>query len=1053
MLARLSAEIKRQLYMRNKTILALSIIAVLGLISITWFKGSFLINGLDRSVSPDRTAYFLRGFYVWDIFQLGGISVRTLAGLLPTNIFFYISGVVGLSLVASEQLWFYLLFVSAGFSMYFLSTTVYKGKYRQLVGLVSAIFFMFNPYTIISVVPQMWLYIIFLPLILGLFIKGLQEKKGIKYIIGFCLIWALTITSDYTNPKFLLFDLLPLLLYLFLYLLYHRSKVVVKGALRFTGLLSAVWLGLNAYWLMPTISSLGDVIASPLGAYSAIGTSRLSNYALSSAPLSGAFRLLGFWSLNANYEGLPYAYWAPTYNTALFIVIGFLIPILAFAFLLRRPTNLKKFFFVILAIAGLFMMNGSIPPLGWINTFLATHVPIWVDVFSSPYMFGGMYVAIAFAFLLAIFIPDLLDSKLIKKFFAFRKGPPFKYLLTGLILFLIIGLYAFPLWDGEVIYPGNSLMASNRYQIPSYYNDAKAWLSADSSDFRIFALPYSIIGYGAYNWAPAGFNGPDPTELLLGRSLIAGLTGQGLGLEAAQGFVNGSGVGVAKLLALMNVKYVIVHNDAAWSYIIGNNWYVSPTPNQIKTTLNNQTDFTYEKSFGQLDIYLNNLWAPMRVYDVSSSILLGGSQTQIAEMAEEPDFQINDSILALSNQLNSNQITNLPMDTVFITTPNLNMTYTPVSSVVEGQRIVYSLNTKVAAEARYYSGWKQIISTNGIGDKNMIVFSSPSACPYLSYFPEGFVNWSSYDSTLVYVASSSPLTVNSISADSVPVESQAWWQTGASWQSSWPIIIPADEVAIIQVSGNPSSISIQTGNGTLTIPVADSWKDTPTILDPIQTKISTPSVNDYLIAISKSALGNGNLLVKVDNQTLNGNLYENQNSNSNFSYIGPFSLASGVHTISATMNSVAISRMDGILLYSLGNGDPFLAADNLLSSNRPNSASVSYREINPTLYNVNVNSSNAFYLVFSEAYDKGWVAIIDGQQIPAQDHFTANGYANCWYINKTGSYTIKLEFTPQNLFFAGAVVSVSTLVVCAVVIILKKVDGISVKFEKKSKLQ
>jgi hypothetical protein len=120
--------------------LVISIIAALGIISITWFKGSFLINGLDRSFPPDRTAYFIRGFYAWDIFQLGAVSIRTLAGLFPANIFLYVTEVAGLSLVSAEKLWFYLLFVSAGFSMYFLSTTVYCGKYYRLVGLVSAVF-------------------------------------------------------------------------------------------------------------------------------------------------------------------------------------------------------------------------------------------------------------------------------------------------------------------------------------------------------------------------------------------------------------------------------------------------------------------------------------------------------------------------------------------------------------------------------------------------------------------------------------------------------------------------------------------------------------------------------------------------------------------------------------------------------------------------------------------------------------------------------------------------------------------------------------------------
>ncbi len=140
------------------------------------------------------------------------------------------------------------------------------------------------------------------------------------------------------------------------------------------------------------VSTLRDIIASPLNAYAAIGTSRLVSYAIGSAPLSGTFRLLGFWSLEAEYKGFPYAYWAPAYDTPLFIAIGFLVPIVAFAFLLQRPKNQKRLFFVILAIIGLFVMNGSIPPLGSVNEYIVTHVPFAVDVVSNPYLFGGMYV-------------------------------------------------------------------------------------------------------------------------------------------------------------------------------------------------------------------------------------------------------------------------------------------------------------------------------------------------------------------------------------------------------------------------------------------------------------------------------------------------------------------------------------------------------------------------------------------------------------------------------------------------------------------------------------
>ena len=207
-----------------------------------------------------------------------------------------------------------------------------------------------------------------------------------------------------------------------------------------------------------------------------------------------------------------------------------------------------------------------------------------------------------------------------------------------------------------------------------------------------------------------------------------------------------------------------------------------------------------------------------------------------------------------------------------------------------------------------------------------------------------------------------------------------------------------------------------------------------------------------MFAIHQSSLGYGNLSVKIDNQTFNVNIHQNQSPETDFSYIGPIYLATGTHTISESMNNVTVSQMGGILVYSLSKGESFLSADDLFSSNRPHNASVSYQRINPTLYNVNVNSSYAFYLVFSEAYDKGWIASIDGQQIPAEEHFTANGYANCWYINKTGSYTIKLEFVPQKLFYEGAVVSVATIIAFSVYVGIKHAGAISMKLGKKSKL-
>jgi hypothetical protein len=110
---------------------------------------------------------------------------------------------------------------------------------------------------------------------------------------------------------------------------------------------------------------------------------------------------------------------------------------------------------------------------------------------------------------------------------------------------------------------------------------------------------------------------------------------------------------------------------------------------------------------------------------------------------------------------------------------------------------------------------------------------------------------------------------------------------------------------------------------------------------------------------------------------------------------------------------------------------------------------INFQQINPTEYAVHINSSDPFFLVFSQSFNNGWVAAINGQQIPDQYHFTANGYANGWYINKTGTYTINLEFTPQNLFYAGTAISITTLIVCTIYISRNKIKNTYQKHIKK----
>ena len=46
-----------------------------------------------------------------------------------------------------------------------------------------------------------------------------------------------------------------------------------------------------------------------------------------------------------------------------------------------------------------------------------------------------------------------------------------------------------------------------------------------------------------------------------------------------------------------------------------------------------------------------------------------------------------------------------------------------------------------------------------------------------------------------------------------------------------------------------------------------------------------------------------------------------------------------------------------------------------------------------------VNASHPFVLVFSQEYDPGWAAEVNGAPVPQQDHFDVYGYADGWLVN------------------------------------------------------
>ncbi len=86
---------------------------------------------------------------------------------------------------------------------------------------------------------------------------------------------------------------------------------------------------------------------------------------------------------------------------------------------------------------------------------------------------------------------------------------------------------------------------------------------------------------------------------------------------------------------------------------------------------------------------------------------------------------------------------------------------------------------------------------------------------------------------------------------------------------------------------------------------------------------------------------------------------------------------------------------------------------------------VEWDKINPTLYNLNLSQQAPPYvLIFSETFHPLWqITDIYGKELYLQ-HFTINGFANGWLVDKPLPEQIKVEFTLQRVFVKSIVISV-----------------------------
>lgn len=105
------------------------------------------------------------------------------------------------------------------------------------------------------------------------------------------------------------------------------------------------------------------------------------------------------------------------------------------------------------------------------------------------------------------------------------------------------------------------------------------------------------------------------------------------------------------------------------------------------------------------------------------------------------------------------------------------------------------------------------------------------------------------------------------------------------------------------------------------------------------------------------------------------------------------------------------------------------------------SPKIGFEQISPAKYKVSVtDAQNPFFLVLSTTFDPRWRAYLTtangkDELLPSKNHLEVNGYANGWYIEKSGNFEMFLEYSPERILKIGQkfalamiIIAISTLV-------------------------
>lgn len=969
-----------------------AILVILCLVPVIWFVGrpGILINGSDTNFPLDPIGWFNRRMYVWNATSNAGVdfsastagSVFHLVQVLPTLLAQPLQTTEMLSLI----FWFSAILLAA----YFLAKTLFPNN--PILQTLFASLYAINPYmfnTWENAKVSNISFVLSLPIFLNIIISLNQNRISLAKGILLSTLSGLLISGAGINPAyFIIFSVFFWLSSAFYLKSIHKSVLVFL-----------IILLVNAFWILPTTNFVLTNIG-PFGGLDKIGYTNWIDSLSKNTSFYNVLRLQGAWDwYEFDVPGKPtYIPYAVNYFYRFpFIAFSLVLPFFSFmAYIFHEKKNrINLLLSGTLLIIGLFMASGTHPPTGVIfRRLLMNHLPFF-SLFRSPWYIFTPLIILAYAILTGIFI-DKLKSK-------------FNKISRVLISSLFLGnlIYCYPLITGRIFRPS---MPDNFYiRFPSYVFEAQKWLKSIENNQLGRILSYPPDEIERFKW---GYNGIDSILSLLSsvEVVFSPLNGtatptSSILKELYYRLASGDLELAENLANKLNTVAIFEKNDQRtlypalpsainknevkvfdrWSFItIAKNKEVKPKIFSPKTIYFGYPFISGEKMLAYLggdDVYLN-----------PEDSVIGEIPTLYKDSAK--------IVLAENSQ---------------------------VRDLVDYERAKAGLEIKLVDRNLNKVNYKFVIEEDG--EYEPILEKSKLDRYKISY--SAMID--SQDINLeVQKSSASYLFFQSL------MLKKGWHNLTLDVQSKNAIEGGDFDLGEKFNRVNEASYMIQNENGNRYLEIVNKDKTAPDPAAAFQL-VDFDSSLPYLIKAKYKKIYGGNAKFEVtQSNKLTALIYQKEDlpelpewTNYSF-YFRPIFTDSIVNinlTAPFVSNGFGTKVVyDDLEAYPLFTNNLLLVKKAQKEHLQP---TIKFTKVSPVLYDVAVSGATGPHtIVFSENYSPNWQ--FQSQDINQPAHFTANMYANAWFIETSpNDYKFRLYYKPQTWRYLGLVISIITL--CAAI--------------------